>query len=373
MSELLKLYAQSADYIPANQLRKLNDNLLKTYFRHKKDDIDIDAKNGNITYEVVFFYKFLDNDIKKKVIESVTKPYTDYHKYFDTELLKDYYLAHSEEIKKLINNFFPTITGTNTNEWGNSIEVMYFNLKLYVKYFDSDFLENINKKLVQHYLNISKEKDIKYFALEIIKILNEIGLVKFISSLYNYNYLYNTNNYKDVDDMGKRIQFLCFVIYEFDIYRTEELKKYFDIIKEKDMFELIGREPSYNIPEFLERIPLVFYEKFPQVFLDLLEKSKWKNLKLKTFMPLSFINAHGLSEKYGEYVETVANYAWKEIKKDIFESGFIPSKYRLMGMIGDVGKRIKNLSFDYNYDFLQQVKLKLIEYYEDEKESLNLK
>lgn len=364
MSELLKIYVQNTKYIPANQLRKLNDNLLKTYYRVNKNDIDNDVMDGNITNQIVGLYRILDYDIKKKVIEHVTISRFDFHLFYGTELLKDYYLVHSEEIKKFINDILQTITG-------NIIDEIFIYLKLYLKYFDSDFLENINKKLVEHYLDISRQSNKKYFALNMIKILNEIGLVKFINSMYSYNHLYNTDNYEDVDDIGKRIQFLSFVIYKFHTYSPYGLEKYFDIIKEKDMFQLIVHEPFYNIDEFLKRISFDFYEKYPKVLLDLLEKNESKGLEL--LMPLKFIKEHGLSEKYGKYVETAAKFAWEEIKEHIFERGYMNDEYGFMQEIQNAKNHLYVWGYNYNNDFLQQVRLKLIEYYKDEKESLNLK
>lgn len=65
MSELLKFYVQNVAEIPPNQLRKLNKNLLKTYFRTFKGIFFWDIKN---LYEI--FYDLFGKSDMDEYIES---------------------------------------------------------------------------------------------------------------------------------------------------------------------------------------------------------------------------------------------------------------------------------------------------------------
>jgi hypothetical protein len=352
MSELLKLYVQSAGYIPLNQLSKLNINLLKTYYRNNEEDIKESILIKQSYSYINTFYKVL-NDIDKSIVLVNLRDWSDISiQNISDEILKDF----TEDVKN---------------------HLMYIDLKSkysldaavkFYKYLNSDFLKKFENKIIAYYGKISKTPEYEYFAKNFIEILKKIGIKEYLDNYVTYDYKKNTDNYNSVNDFGKRMDFLSYIINDFGVYNTGQLLTYLDVMNERDMSEIIKHyySGSSNNINFIERFPIDFYYKFPKLFLNFIYDND--ELLIQSNIPKEFMEKYGLYEKYEEYVEIMAKHGWEKIKNDESIKGFLTNEYIFSRKISDYVYR-ENLTFSSNLKV--DVSKKIYDYYKNEIDGLN--
>lgn len=356
MSELLKLYVQSADFIPLNQLSKLNINLLKTYYRNHEEDIKESIFDDESSSYINTFYKVL-NDNDKSTVLVYLRDWSDIIiQYISDEILKDFCLMFTDDVKLRLMRI------DLSSKYSLDIAALFY------KYLNSDFLKKFENKIIAHYGKISKTPEYEYFAKNFIEILKKIGIKEYLDNYVTYDYKKDTYNYNSVNDFGKRMDFLSYVIYDFGVYHTEQLLKYLDVMNERDMSEIIKHHysSSSKIKKFIERFPIEFYHKFPKLFLNFIYDND--ELLIQSNIPKEFMEKYGLYEKYEKYVEIMAKHGWEKIKNDESMKGFLKNKYIISRKIDDYVYH-ENLTFSSNLK--EDVRKKIYDYFKNEIDSVN--
>ena len=356
MSELLKLYAQSAGYIPLNQLSKLNINLLKTYYRNNEEDIKESILIKESYSYINTFYKVL-NDNDKSAVLVYLRDWSDITiQNISDEILKDFCLMFTDDVKLRLMRI------DLSSKYSLDIAALFY------KYLNSDFLKKFENKIIAYYGKISKTPEYEYFAKNFIEILKKIGIKEYLDNYVTYDYKKNTYNYNSVNDFGKRMDFLSYIINDFGVYNTGQLLKYLDVMNERDMSEIIKHyySGSSNISEYIERFPIEFYYKFPKLFLNFIYDND--ELLIQSNIPKEFMEKYGLYEKYEEYVEIMAKHGWEKIKNDESIKVFLTNKYIFSRKISDYVYR-ENLTFSSNLKV--DVMKKIHEYYINFMDNLN--
>ena len=356
MSELLKLYAQSAGYIPLNQLSKLNINLLKTYYRNNEEDIKESILIKESYSYINTFYKVL-NDNDKSAVLVYLRDWSDITiQNISDEILKDFCLMFTDDVKLRLMRI------DLSSKYSLDIAALFY------KYLNSDFLKKFENKIIAYYGKISKTPEYEYFAKNFIEILKKIGIKEYLDNYVTYDYKKNTYNYNSVNDFGKRMDFLSYIINDFGVYNTGQLLKYLDVMNERDMSEIIKHyySGSSNISEYIERFPIEFYYKFPKLFLNFIYDND--ELLIQSNIPKEFMEKYGLYEKYEKYVEIIAKDEWERIKKEQLNTKFFKNV-----------NVMTNLIYEFNYNnrmllsknFQNDVSKKIYEYYINFMDNLN--
>lgn len=185
MNELLKIYLQTSQEIPINQLKKLDNNSLKTHFRANKDNI-IYAMQKKFQDYFNLFGKFIDDyDDIKYVIREIEVSHNIRINYYVRGKLSNFLEMFHDDALKILKDldntgkyvkFLLNITKwTRPYENITDIEKIRNELLEYENYIDFAFV----RMLLYYYINeeeyykfsyipysIYKKYDYVYFALE---------------------------------------------------------------------------------------------------------------------------------------------------------------------------------------------------------------
>ena len=355
MSELLKLYVQTKGSIPIGQLKKLNSNLLKTYYRFNKENIHkliFDRKESDY---MDLFYDFLDDNDKKRMLTYNKNTLVIYAVYFNDNILKDLYLMFTEYVKN---------------------HLMYIDLKSkysldaavkFYRYLDSDFLGKFENKIITHFDEKSRFPKYEYFAKSFIETFKKLGVKKYLDNYLTYSGKENNNRHDNINDVGKRMDFLLYMLTEFEVNKAADLLQDIDLINERDMFEILENYYSYKyLRLFIDRFPIEFYYKFPKLFLNFINLND--DIFKESNIPKEFMEKYGLYEKYEKYVEIIAKDEWERIKKEQLNTKFFKNV-----------NVMTNLIYEFNYNnrmllsknFQNDVSKKIYEYYINFMDNLN--
>lgn len=318
MSELLKLYLQNVRDIPIEQLAKLDNNLLRTYYKYNKKSINPQIFLLDVYTNV--FYDILDDENKNKVLHYMDIRDMNFLN-LDAKILKDYVISYRELIKKYI------------------IDVPQFNEKYtkYIKpryaYLDSDLKKISENKLMDYYRKKSQDPKISYFAKELLNTINEMGFDKFIDTI----------DYKlKSGDISKRIMFLLYIIDDFKVDYRVKMEHYVDVINEKDLTEIIEQNCTDELKrqEFIKGSSFYILEKFPQIYVDMV--MKYQNERLELFLPEKFIYSNDLDKKYKKNIYKISLDIWNIMIKDSLDAD------------GTLNKKKLVMYFENYYDYLDK-------------------
>ena len=318
MNELLKLYVQNVRDIPIEQLAKLDNNLLRTYYKYNKKSINPQIFELDVYTNV--FYDILDDEIKNKVFFYIEIRDINFFN-LDAKILKDYVILNREIIQLHI-NAIPQDNGKFTKY----IKPLY-------TYLDSDLKKISENKLMDYYRKKSQDPKISYFAKELLNTINEMGFDKFIDTI----------DYKlKSGDISKRIMFLLYIIDDFEVNNPVKMEHYVDVINEKDLTEIIEQNCTDELKRqvFIKGSSFYILEKFPQIFVDMV--MKYQNERLELFLPEEFIYSNDLYKKYNKSIYKISLDIWNKMIKESLDAD------------GTLNKKKLEKCFENYYDYLDK-------------------
>jgi hypothetical protein len=175
MNELLKIYLQTSQDIPIKQLKKLDNNSLKTHFRANKDNI-IYAMREKFQDYFNLFGKFIDDyDDIRYVIRNIEVSHNNTINYYVQKKLSNFFNLFYDNALKILKDldntgkyvkFFLNITKwTRPYENITDIEKIRNELLEYENYIDDSFV----KLLLNYYINEEEYYRFSYIPYNIYK------------------------------------------------------------------------------------------------------------------------------------------------------------------------------------------------------------